>query len=142
MTNTQKIIIGAGFAIAIAANAFFYLTEDEVAAKTALTPAQTALNTAGEQCMTYAQNAVANDVPTIEFQRLEHVAKIASVIERCMDDSGYLQNPAWLKLAQPIANADAAKSKISPDEALINLSRKDMQVFLPVKNQPDYWVKK
>ncbi len=85
---------------------------------------------------------MAKDTPIIEFQQLEREAKRTNVIQRCMTDNGYQQNPAWLKYAQPIASTDAQKANISIDEAIVDLSRIHMQMFTPVAGRPDYWVKK
>ena len=107
-----------------------------------LTPAQASLQAIGERCVSFGERAVADNTPTIEFQRLEREAKRFDVVERCMTDNGYMQNPAWLKLAQVIAKTDAETQKISADEALVNLSRKAMPQFVSANNLPDYWLKK
>ncbi|PPD53747.1 MAG: hypothetical protein CTY10_08305 [Methylotenera sp.] len=107
-----------------------------------LTPAQEQLAKMGDRCLDFGERAVASDVPIIEFQMLVRLAKKTNVIERCMTDNGYKQNPAWLKYAQPIATDNGVKNKISVSEALTSLNRADMQIFTPVANRPDYWVKK
>ncbi|MBX9676081.1 MAG: hypothetical protein K2V71_05680 [Methylotenera sp.] len=124
--------------------AIFYFLYDKSAlgSSPSLSPAQEQLAKMGDRCLDFGERAVASDVPIIEFQMLVRLAKKTNVIERCMADNGYKQNPAWLKYAQPIANDNAAKNKISVSEALTSLSRADMQIFTPVANRPDYWVKK
>lgn len=109
--------------------------------KTALTPEQQQIQKIGYKCLDFGDRAVAKDIPIIEFQKLERISKRANVIATCMQDNGYKTNPEWLKYAEPIAKTEAAKSKISFDEAITNLSRKDMQVFEPNGNKPDYWIK-
>ena len=128
------------FAI-IAAILYFSYDKSASEPKPSLSPAQEQLAKMGDRCLDFGERAVASDVPIIEFQMLVRLAKKTNVIERCMTDNGYKQNPAWLKYAQPIATDNAAKNKISVSEALTSLSRADMQIFTPVANRPDYWVK-
>lgn len=143
MINTKKLIIITGLSAAIAANSYFYMSKDDATVKPQnQTQAQAMLIKIGDKCLDFGERAVASYTPIIAFQQLEREAKRTNVIQRCMTDNGYQQNPAWLSYAQPIASANAQKSIISIDEAIINLSRKDMQVFTPVAGLPDYWVKK
>lgn len=140
--TSRKTIIIIGLVLAFAANTYFYISKDEVLIKPlSLTQAQTALINIGEKCLDFGERAVANDTPIIEFQMIVRLTKKTTVISNCMTDNGYKQNPAWVKYAQPIANAAAVKANMSLSEALTNLGRSDMQVFEPFKNRPDYWVK-
>ena len=140
--TTKKLLVIIGLGLAVAANAYFYISKDEASIKPAsLTQAQTALINIGERCLDFGERAVANDTPIIEFQMIVRLTKKTTVISNCMADNGYLRNPAWLKHAEPIANAVAVKANISASEALTNLSRTDLQVFEPIKNRPDYWIK-
>ena len=142
MNTTKKILVIIGLVIALAANTYFYMSKDDASAKHASqTQAQKVLITIGEKCLDFGERAVAKDTPIIEFQQLEREARRTNVIQRCMIDKGYQQNPAWLKYAQPIASTAAQKVNISIDEAIVNLSRIHMQVFTPVAGRPDYWVK-
>ena len=141
MNKTKKLLIIIGLALALLANIYFYTSQDDKLAKPAsLTPAQTSMIKIGEKCLDFGERAVANDTPIIEFQMIVRLTKKTTVINNCMTDNGYKQNAAWLKYAEPLANAAATKANISTSEALTNLSRTDMQVFEP-KNRPDYWVK-
>ena len=141
MNKTKKLLIIIGLALALIANIYFYTSQDDKVAKPAsLTPAQTSMIKIGEKCLDFGERAVANDTPIIEFQMIVRLTKKTTVINNCMTDNGYKQNVAWLKYAEPLANAAATKANISTSEALTNLSRTDMQVFEP-KNRPDYWVK-
>lgn len=142
MIATTKLFFIIGLCLAVAANTYFYISNDDVPKKSAKqSAAQTSLISIGEKCLDFGERAVAKDTPIIEFQQLEREAKRTSVIQRCMTDNGYQQNPAWLGYAQPIAKADAEKANISIDEAIVNLSRKRMQGFAPTAGRPDYWVK-
>ena len=141
MHKTKKFIIIIGLALALIANIYFYASQDDKLAKpVSLTPAQTTMIKIGEKCLDFGERAVANDTPIIEFQMIVRLTKKTTVISNCMTDNGYKQNVAWLKYAEPLANAAALKANISASEALTNLSRADMQIF-ESKNRPDYWVK-
>lgn len=143
MSIAKKSLIIIGLAAAIAANSYFYMSKNNAApAATYLSLAQTTLTKIGEKCLDFGERAVAKDVPIIEFQMLAREAKKANVVNNCMADNGYKQNPAWAKYAQPIAAANAQKENTSNDEAIANLGRKHLQIFTSVTNQPDYWVKK
>jgi hypothetical protein len=138
-----KLFIIISLYFAAAANIYFYISKYNPPSTPAnTTRAQTALIKIGEKCLYFGERAVAKDVPIIEFQQLEREAKRTNVIQRCMTDSGYQQNPAWLGYAQAVAKIDAEKEKMSFDEALTHLSRKHLQVFTPVAGRLDYWVKK
>lgn len=119
---------------------YFWYNQPDVQTKKKLTPEQLQLTQIGSKCLDFGDRAVANDNPTIEFQRLERISKRATVINNCMQDNGYKVNPAWTQAAQELAKQDAGKNHISVDEALVNLSRKDMQVF-KTSERPPYWIK-
>ena len=141
MHKTKKLLIIIGLALALIANIYFYTSKDNESAKPARpSAAQTSMIKIGEKCSDFGERAVANDTPIIEFQMIVRLTKKTTVISNCMTDNGYKRNPAWLKYAEPLANATAIKANISASEALTNLSRSDMQVFEP-QNRPDYWVK-
>ncbi len=143
MNITKKLLIFVGLIFALAANTYFYMSKDVASQKqTTQTPAQATLLKIGEKCLDFGERAVAKDTPIIEFQMLAREAKKANVINNCMTDNGYVQNPAWAKYAQPIATANAQKDNISSDEAIASLGRKHLQAFTPVPERPDYWVKK
>ena len=129
----------------LALSIYFLYAKNGLQTKPTLSPAQIKLQAEltkmGDRCLDFGERAVANDVPIVEFQMLVRLAKKTNVIEQCMTDNGYKQNPAWLTYAQPLATVNAAKNKISVSEALTNLSRADMQIFVTVANRPDYWLK-
>ena len=121
--------------------AYFIYNHQGYNAKTTLSPEQQQIQKIGYKCLDFGDRAVAKDIPIIEFQKLERISKRTNVIATCMQDNGYKVNPAWLKYAEPITKIEAAKTKVSFDEAITNLSRKDMQVFEPSSGKPDYWIK-
>ncbi|MEK9824778.1 MAG: hypothetical protein VW548_02165 [Methylotenera sp.] len=100
----------------------------------------TALIKAGEECVAISEQATAHMVPKVEFQKLELAGRKANVVVRCMQDRNFIQNPAWLSYAQPLANKNAAAQNISQDEALENLKRADMLMFAAVPEHPSYWL--
>ncbi|MBC7788051.1 MAG: hypothetical protein H7Z18_11660 [Methylophilaceae bacterium] len=100
----------------------------------------TQLEQVGDKCVGISENATATIVPIIEFQKIELISRKANVVLRCMNDNKFVENPAWLTYAAPIAKADALKAQISYDEALENLKRKDMLVFKGVVDKPMFWV--
>jgi hypothetical protein len=101
----------------------------------------TALEKQGDICAGIADNAVANMHAIIEFQKLEILARKANIMKRCMEDHGFIENPAWLTYATSIANQTALKLNISKDEALENLKKQDMYILNVRKDKPLYWKK-
>lgn len=94
----------------------------------------------GNDCVNVAENAVANMVAVVEFQKLEIIGRKARVMRMCMQDHGYQQNPAWTTFATPIAGKIAKESQVSFDEAFENLRRRDMVIFKASDSQPLFWL--
>ena len=104
--------------------------------------AKTALQKAGDECASIAENAVANMNAVVAFQMLEKEGRKINVMRRCMADHGYKENPKWLAYGAPIAKANALKQGVSEDEAIENLRRSNMMVFAVSDQQPIYWTAK
>lgn len=104
--------------------------------------AKTALQKAGDECASIAENAVANMNAVVAFQMLEKEGRKINVMRRCMADHGYSENPKWLAYGAPIAKANALKQGVSEDEAIENLRRANMMVFAVSEQQPIYWTAK
>ena len=104
--------------------------------------AKTALQKAGDECASIAENAVANMNAVVAFQMLEKEGRKINVMRRCMADHGYKENPKWLAYGAPIAKANALKQGVSEDEAIENLRRASMMVFAVSDQQPIYWTAK
>lgn len=96
------------------------------------------LQKVGDECAGIADNAVANMVAVVEFQKLEIQGRKIHVMRLCMADNGFQENPSWLKYANPIAQKLAIQDHLSPDEALENLKRTDMMNFQE-GSHPLYW---
>ena len=126
----------------LAAATYYFANQNTVMAPKALSVAEANLIKIGDRCVDFGERAVANDTPTIEFQKLQREANRSDVVLRCMTDNGYVQNPLWLKYAEPIAANEAASMKISVSEAMVNFSRKQMRLFEKTDTQPIYWIKK
>ena len=104
--------------------------------------AKTALQKAGDECASIAENAVANMNAVVAFQMLEKEGRKINVMRRCMADRGYIENPKWLTYGAPIAQANALKQGVSEDEAIEKLRRANMMVFAVSEQQPIYWTAK
>lgn len=97
------------------------------------------LQQVGEKCSGIRDRATADVVPIIEFQKLELESRRANVLTNCMRDHGYVENPAWVVSAMPLAKKHANELGISQDEALEYLRRVAMQSFIPT-SKVGYWV--
>jgi len=100
----------------------------------------TVLQTAIQQCGDITERAAAHLVAIVEFQRLEIIGRKARVFKICMQDHGYIENPAWLNDSQSIVKQIAQKNHISIDEALENLRRANMAVPIGEGDRPNYWL--
>lgn len=102
-------------------------------------PQKTLLATVGDECAGIADNSVANMSALVEFQKLEIQGRKMNVMRRCMTDKGFSENPSWIAYATPIAHKNAIKQSISEDEAIENLRREHMMIFIESSQQPIYW---
>jgi hypothetical protein len=98
------------------------------------------LEKTGDACDTIAQKAAAHLPEALPFQRLEKAARAARVVETCMHDRAYIENPAWEKWAQPIAQQQADAQHISFNEAYETLKRKSMYAFKTPSGEQTYWI--
>jgi len=138
MKNFTKLILGLIFLLLLLwiAN-WFYMSElGETLHK------ETALEAVINECEGISENSVAHMVAVVEFQKLEIAGRKARVMQRCMNDHGFVENVAWSAYAKPIAEQNAKLNKISFDEALESLKRTHMLAFNAGKSLPLYWVKK
>lgn len=78
------------------------------------------------QCDLIATKAAAELPEALPFQKLEKMARQSRVLERCMQDRGYQQNPAWVTQINARANEIAHAQSISQDEAYETLRRQAM----------------
>lgn len=80
------------------------------------------------QCDLIASKAAAGLPEALPFQRLEKAARQSRVLERCMQDRGYEENPAWVSAAKPAVAKLVSAEGISENEAFERLRRKAMLV--------------
>ncbi|MEQ1598885.1 MAG: hypothetical protein ABL880_05905 [Methylotenera sp.] len=99
-----------------------------------------ALEKVGDECDLIAEKAAMNLPEALPFQKLEKAGRRARVLEDCMHDRAYIENPAWAKFAQPQAQKIAQTQHLSYSEAYENLRRKGMLKFKTAKDEPVYWV--
>lgn len=99
-----------------------------------------ALELTADACDAIAEKAAMQLPEALPFQKLEKAARRARVVEMCMHDRAYIENPAWPAYARPIAQKNAEAQQISFDEAYENLKRESMQKLKPAKEEPLYWV--
>lgn len=95
---------------------------------------------AGNECELISEKAALNLPEGLEFQRLEKAGRQARVLENCMRDRGYVENPAWVLFAKLQAEQDVKASQVSEDEAYETLRRKYMLIYQPEKAEPIYWL--
>jgi hypothetical protein len=92
-----------------------------------------------DQCDLIASKAAAELPEVLPFQKLEKAARQSRVLDRCMHDRGYEQNPAWVTQANQQASRIAHEEGISEAEAYETVRRQAM-----LKAQPGvtgYWRK-
>jgi hypothetical protein len=98
------------------------------------------LEKTGDACDTIAQKAAAHLPEVLPFQKLEKAARAARVVETCMHDRAYTENPAWEKWAQKVAQQHSDAQHISFNEAYETLKRKAIYSFKPTTNEQTYWI--
>ena len=100
---------------------------------------QSALAKAGVECELISEKAALQLPDGLAFQRLEKAGRQARVLEDCMKDRGYQENPDWAIFAQLQSIQQSKASKISEAEAYENLRREFMMVYQAEKSEPLYW---
>lgn len=97
---------------------------------------------AGNDCQMVSEKAVINFPEGLEFQRLEKAGRQSRVLETCMNDHGYQENPAWPLFAKLQSEQEANKTnvKVSKDEAYEILRRQYMLIYQAEKSEPLYWI--
>jgi hypothetical protein len=100
----------------------------------------TALEKTGDECSFISEKAAMQLPEALPFQKLEKAARKARVLNTCMQDRGYKENPQWVKNANPIAQKYAESQQISYDEAYETLRRKAMYTFKVMSSENSYWI--
>jgi hypothetical protein len=94
----------------------------------------------GDECDLISEKAAMYLPEALPFQKIEKPGRRARVLEDCMHDRAYLENPAWTKFAKPEAQKNTQTQHISYDEAYESLRRMSMLAFRATKSEPLYWI--
>ena len=100
-----------------------------------------ALSQAINQCDLIASKAAANLPEALPFQKLEKAARQARVLDQCMQDQSFQENPDWVRHATAKAQQVAKQQQISEGEAYEKLRRDDM-LQAHATDHPAYWRKR
>lgn len=130
----SRVLIGVGILL-LGCGAWYWqsLTEIEPSKH------QSDLSQTINQCDLIAGKAAAELPEVLPFQKLEKAARQSRVLERCMQDRGYQENPAWVIEANKKAERNAHEQSISQAEAYETLRRHDM--LQADEKSPAYWRK-
>lgn len=137
MKRTIWFAISAIIICLVLAILYWRNLHEDVAESVPHTPLAQSIN----QCDLIAGKAAANLPEALPFQKLEKAARQAHVLERCMQDLGYTENPAWAESAHIDAQRTAQAQHISTDEAYETLRRAAMLQAEKV-GQVSYWHKR
>lgn len=101
---------------------------------------QTAMGQAINQCDLIATKAAAELPEALPFQKLEKAARQSRVLDRCMQDRGYQENPVWVSETSKRVPDIAREQNISESEAFETLRREAM--LQSEGKLPAYWRKR
>jgi hypothetical protein len=101
---------------------------------------QSDLAQAINQCDLIASKAAAELPERLPFQKLEKAARQSRVLDRCMQDRGYQENPAWVREVNKKVPDIAREQGISENEAFETLRRQAM--LQADEKSPAYWRKR
>lgn len=87
---------------------------------------QSEMGQAINQCDLIASKAAAELPEALPFQKLEKAARQSRVLDRCMQDRGYQENPAWVSETNKHLPEIAREQGVSENEAFETLRRKAM----------------
>jgi hypothetical protein len=101
---------------------------------------QNEIGQAINQCDLIATKAAAELPEALPFQKLEKAARQSRVLDRCMQDRGYQENPVWVSETNKRVPDIAREQGISESEAFETLRRKAMLQAGEIA--PAYWRKR
>lgn len=104
------------------------------------TQSQSEMGQAINQCDLIATKAAAELPDALPFQKLEKAARQSRVLDRCMQDRGYQENPAWVTEINRRLPDIAREQGISESEAFETLRREAM--LQSEEKLPTYWRKR
>lgn len=142
-----RVVLGfvIGLAICIGALAIFDMSSYKPNNMNfaSMTPAKTLDNRLVltiDACSEIADKSIMHLSAVVEFQKLEIAGRKVRVLENCMKDKGYKENPAWVKFTESLIKRNVSSAGISSNEAYETIRRKDMLDYLPTKTKPLYWI--
>lgn len=142
ITHYMKIFLklAAALILTISVLVFFSseLFQDTPASKLTLKPSQLALTI--DDCQAIADKSIVKLSAVVEFQRLEIAGRRVRVMQNCMNDRGFVENPAWVKFTEAVVQKSALSSQISLNEAYEQFRRRDMFVSSQASGQALYWM--
>lgn len=100
----------------------------------------TEIGQAINQCDLIATKAAAELPEALPFQKLEKAARQSRVLDRCMQDRGYQENPVWVSETNKRVPDIAREQNISESEAFETLRREAM--LHSEGKLPAYWRKR
>lgn len=132
-----KWVVAVLVVLMLGVGTYIYMDASEVDTPRAITT----LERVGDECELIAEKAAMALPEVLPFQKLEKVARQSRVLQTCMNDRGYVENPAWVKYAEPIAAKTSQAENISVDEAYETLRRNKLKTFYePDPKTPLYWI--
>ncbi len=120
--KTGQLVGGIGGGLIIIAGVLYWQNLSEDPSDTLPSALAQTIN----QCDLIAGKAAAGLPEALPFQKLEKIARQSRVLDRCMQDRGYQQNPAWVTKANARASENAHAQHVSQDEAYETLRRQAM----------------
>ncbi len=93
-----------------------------------------------DTCTGIADKSVAHLSAIVEFQKLEIAGRRIRVMQNCMNDKGFKENPAWALFTESLLRKNVKSADTSANEAYENDRRKDMFRYITIKNKPLYWI--
>lgn len=118
----SRVIMVLGIVLLGYAGVWYWQSLTEVAPDFTQSKVGQAIN----QCDLIASKAAAELPEALPFQKLEKAARQSRVLDRCMQDRGYQENPAWVAETNKNVPDIAREQGISENEAFETLRRKAM----------------
>ena len=102
-------------------------------------PNKTLLEEKGNFCLGISEKAVADRQAIVEFQKYEILGDKAMVMRKCMDESGFEENPIWVSENLKVLQTKGKEADISEDAVMENLKKEAIYIFVNSNDQPLYW---
>ncbi|MEY3885457.1 MAG: hypothetical protein RIS87_1232 [Pseudomonadota bacterium] len=140
--NYLKIV--TTLALCIAAFSYYSNSDNKNSPDSALSAQEKSINShlalTIDTCTGIADKSVAQLSAVVEFQKLEIAGRRIRVMQNCMSDKGFKENPAWVLFTESLLPENVKSADISANEAYENDRRKDMFRYTTTRNKPLYWI--